>query len=214
MVVAAEPQLGMAGLRNAEQGRHALVVGNSPWRAGFPVADWQAGPVIACNAYYRDAVRMPDYLCVFDTAMIEEAVTKRVYLQTRLVLRSDERRGTVLAKIPQDEHGRWFHMESEFDFGSLAGTMAIGLAGWLGCASLTLIGYSLSHDNLYLGTPNYRREVSTPEARREPGSRAQDVTRIAKALGVVASLSPGAAVHWVSPGPWLLAKLNGNRSGG
>jgi hypothetical protein len=205
MLKAEDYERGMVALRNREYGAHALVIGNSPWRRAFPVGAW-FGPTIACNAYYRDADRFPTYLVAHDPMMIQEIVKAHVYRDTTIVLRQNEAHPHVLDKVPAEEVGHWFYLDLdpsfEADYGDQAGTMAITLAGWLGCASITLIGFSLSLDNLYAGSANYG-----PSQNSVPGSY-EPYSAFRRAFAEFHRLSPGASVHWVAPSDWMLAKLD------
>jgi len=201
----AQYERGIEALRNREHGEHALVIGNSPWRKTFPVGAW-FGPTIACNAYWRDADRFPSYLVAFDPNLIKEQVIAKCYENSVLVFRENEGRPAVLERIPLGDRGKWFHVAGAFDIGSLAGSLAIALAGWLGCKSITLVGFSLSHDNLYVGTEHYR-EDRPDAAQRAAGSRCTDHSRIRRAIDEYHRLSPGGSVHWITPGTWMLAAL-------
>jgi len=210
-LLASDYARGMEALRNREHGEHALVIGNSPWRKHFPVSAW-FGPTIACNAYYRDADRFPSYIVAFDSNMIRELVEAHAYRDAACVFRANECRPKVLESVPAEERGQWFHLDDpSFDperrgaFGSQAGTLAVVLAGWLGCASLTLVGFSLSLANIYAGSKEYGNATPTED---NPGSRGQDFSRMRKALEEFSRLSPGASIHWIAPGEWMLAKLD------
>jgi hypothetical protein len=206
-LLASDYARGMEALRNLEHGADALVIGNSPWRKRFPVGAW-FGPTIACNAYYRTADRFPAYLVAFDGNMISECVAARTYESTTLVLRANECHAKVLDQIPAADHGHWFYVNDVFDINGLCGAMAIGLAGWLGCASVTLVGFSLSYDNLFSGTDNYPSEEFERLKGNAVGARTQDVSLLARSIREFNRLSPGGSVHWVTPGDWMLAKLD------
>lgn len=211
---------GLDKLRNFRLGEPALVIGNSPWRAGFPLRELDGFVTIGCNVIFREFA--PEYLVAFDGEVIRTLLLEHAYVTSRVVLRAPEHRPGVLEVLRAsadyglaDEnvyaldgagHG------SEFNPGSLAGTLAIGLAGWLGCSSLTLVGFSLSDDNLYLGDRLYKSPSSTPEYSREPGARAGDFKPIREAVEryrIMASEANGceSSVHWVCPYAWAFERL-------
>jgi hypothetical protein len=195
-------------LRASRAGEHALVIGNSPWRKGFPLEAWK-GPTIGCNAIWKDSGDgetkgyIPDYICAIDTDVISELIREGMGTKTILILRAGEARHYIIRDIPKEKLGVWYVVGHEIDFKTLTGGMAIMLAGYLGCASATLVGFSGSDANLYIGTANYAKREHHPE----PGALPTAMTRMYQAFDKFRELSPEGTIHIVAPEPFVMRAL-------
>lgn len=195
-------------LRNAEAGKAALVVGNSPWRVGFDLAAWSGGPVIGCNALYRDFE--PDYLCVYDTNMIDEVLRSEFIgrtKKTKVIFRATETKSLVLSAMAPETRAGWYAGDGHMPIGGLCGPFAIITAGWLGCHSVTLVGFSFDEGNIYQGTPNYSPEGRWEAYQLEPGGRPESIGRVEEAIRQYKVFVPDGYVHVIAPADWSLQRL-------
>lgn len=117
-----------------------------------------AGTVIACNAYWFDCERAPDYLVCLDADQIERAArwVQRTVASTRLVVPRDGTFSTRPDRELLDSLGEWVvempeltHAATQINrkgglIGAFAGQVAFQLAMHLAPRLITLVGVDVS----------------------------------------------------------------------
>ena len=186
-------------LSGAEQGMPALVLGNSPWRVGFPVAAW-AGVTIGCNGVYREGYDL-DYLVTVDRGIVKEVAAWKPWDHGVKQIISQAHNWPKGVDVGADV----YYASGSILWQKLAGNLALGVAMVLGCNPIVMVGFSMDGTNTYIGTKNYRH--------REPG-RGKCVPGADKRhqIAIRARLEELNAdnfdVFWVAPGLEMLDLLN------
>lgn len=152
-------------LRDLYAGQVALVLGNSTWRAGFPIDKWRCGPLIVCNFAYREFSR-PAFVCASDPPTILEIVGDEAFEHT-LITPTELGKKEFTERIERNGV-HTMAVEGRFRTEPMSGAMAVGLAGWLGCGGAILIGFSCDGTAEKAGLEALRVGVS--EMRRLSGS--------------------------------------------
>jgi len=185
-------------LTGAEKGLPALVLGNSPWRAGFPIGAW-AGITIGCNAIYREGVEL-DYLVAVDPAMVKEVAAWKPWEHGVKLVISQERnwRGNV------PPGAGVYCVSAGFLWQRLAGNLALGLAMLLGCNPIVMAGFSMDGTNMFIGTKNYRH-IQPGAGKRISGSDKKHNLAIRSRLEELNA--DNFDVYWVAPALEMLELL-------
>jgi len=126
-------------MRNMHEREMALVVGNSPWRTGFPIHIWN-GPLIVCNHAFLELPRR-GYVCVSDVETMEQVFQEPEADQHTFITPRNLAKANLRALI-DGRNLKHVAVEDAWKTEPTSGAMALGLAGWLGCSSLLAIGFS------------------------------------------------------------------------
>ena len=192
-----EPVTELAG---AEYGMPAMVVGNSPWRVGFPLAAW-AGITIGCNGIIREDDIALDYLVTVDRGITKEAAEWQPW-EKHGVKHVISQRSNWPGKVDVNEHT--YYVSGDMLWQRLAGNLALGLALFMGCNPIVMVGFSMDGTNIYIGTKNYNPRL--PGAgKRIPGADKRHEQAIGSRIEEMEA--DGTTVYWVSPGLQMLELL-------
>lgn len=135
----------------------AFVLGNGLSRSRIPLEPLRKfGTIYACNAVYREF--KPDYLVAVDTKMVNEIVQYRYHKEGQV--------WTNYNKSYEKYNGLNYFEPSK---GWSSGPTALDLASDHGHDTIYILGFDYQGigpehkrvNNLYSGTPNYKREHDT-----------------------------------------------------
>lgn len=185
--------LGIEHLRSVHENEMALVVGNSPWRTGFPIHQWH-GPVIVCNGAFLE-LPCKGYVCISDVEMMRQAFAEPEAVEHTFITPTDIGKADLRHLI--DSRGlKHVGVEGAWDTAPTSGAMAIGLAGWLGCKSILIIGFSCDQSH-----------ISRNDRVANPGSNVRGIESLKSGIKEYGRLSPGGHVSISVDPDWFTSAI-------